>query len=662
MPIGTSNGDHYESEMHQLLDLPTVFDDAENKQKHLSQGDRGPLKITITPHMQEGAYEQGTSEGMIEDRRNKPMNPAETRPRMIVDRVKTWMGKNQWPEGEYANSPLSKELGIDDITSKGSKGKPQSQLDEPKEVHIVRHGETTANDNNTVRGTNIPTPLNENGRAEAEKVADKLKEAGVDTLVASPLERSKETAEIIGKKLGITPQYDSRLATWDVGEHEGKPCETSNPVLEDYAKNKQDEPVPGGESFNEFINRAFAGIRDAVLNNKDKNLAIITHNRVEATLKGSEKTGQDNPDIDYKEAVQEETQPGVVRKTTFEPDATILQPGPAVGFDERFSGMPSKLPQKVPGESFKGTPSLYRPFLKNAPPWPGENFPGQGFEHIPFDLDDPMTTKEQLFRQMSEKLPGILGPMVDIASQKDIGTSRHTQKEFEDYYNKNIAPKLSPEEHKVMKDYIESSSLRGGKRAEIIWTDEKINDFRKVMQQFDKSWNAREAEASEKFGITKASVRGLYNKFDVKYTKAQMQNPSQQQQGKPPESIKAAAVRMKTPQGETIYEGHSHLNAMLNMSKEHMNLLNLPKQPKGVSIENGLITSRGRVVNRKEVAQIHQADKGRYTELSEKMDLSPLTSEEVPAIKKQKPPLTDKDMQELIDEWNRIVDEKYPKK
>ncbi len=83
------------------------------------------------------------------------------------------------------------------------------------------------------------------------------------------------------------------------------------------------------------------------------------------------------------------------------------------------------------------------------------------------------------------------------------------------------APKLSPEEYKAMQDYINSSSLRGGKRANITWSDEKINDFRKVMQQFDKSWNAREAEASEKFGITKASVRGLYNKFDVKYSKAQ---------------------------------------------------------------------------------------------------------------------------------------------
>src|SRR5260221_397194 len=265
MPIGTSDGDHFETDMHQMLDLPSVFDDAESKQKHLSQGGRGPLKITITPHMNAG-----------EDQIDQP------------------------------------------------------GLDEPKEVHVVRHGETIANDDNTVRGTKMPIPLNENGRAEAEKAADKLKEAGVDTIVASPLERSKETAEIIGKKLGVTPQYDPRLATWDVGEHEGKPCETSNPVLEDYAKNKQDEPVPGGESFNDFTNRSFAGIRDAVLNNKDKNLAIITHNRVEATLRGWEKTGQDNSNIDYKEAVKEETEAGVVRKTTFQPDSTILQPGPGV--------------------------------------------------------------------------------------------------------------------------------------------------------------------------------------------------------------------------------------------------------------------------------------------------------------------------------------------
>ncbi len=330
MPIGTSDGDHFESDMHQQLDLPSVFDDAENKKKHLSSEGRGPLKITITPHMNEGEDQQDTQQlpgemysyppSKYKGNINTPIREPEDFDYIQKDNESDKDFRDRMGPENYRDLL---DNGYDEGPVKGGgygfkTKRPQSSLTEPKEVHIVRHGETTANDDNTVRGTKMP------------KAADKLKEAGVDTLVASPLERSKETAEIIGKKLGVTPQYDPRLATWDVGEHEGKPCETSNPVLEDYAKNKQDEPVPGGESFNDFTNRSFAGIRDAVLNNKDKNLAIITHNRVEATLRGWEKTGQDNSNIDYKEAVKEETEPGVVRKTTFQPDSTILQPGPAV--------------------------------------------------------------------------------------------------------------------------------------------------------------------------------------------------------------------------------------------------------------------------------------------------------------------------------------------
>jgi len=704
MPIGTSDGDHFETDMHQMLDLPSVFDDAENKQKHLSQGGRGPLKITITPHMNAG-----------EDQQDTP------------------------------------------------------QLDEPKEVHIVRHGETIANDDNTVRGTKMPIPLNENGRAEAEKAADKLKEAGVDTIVASPLERSKETAEIIGKKLGVTPQYDPRLATWDVGEHEGKPCETSNPVLEDYAQNKQDEPVPGGESFNDFTNRSFAGIRDAVLNNKDKNLAIITHNRVEATLRGWEKTGQDNPDIDYKEAVKEETEPGVVRKTTFQPDSTILQPGPAVGVKPypgkgpipqantpfaQWSKQQGETvlaslkyllshPEELPSTGELGTflaptsifkklladklekqglgaleikqltglerdlnqsywkqehsdlgsyinrdpsifkkqyalgkevpvakledilkhPGLYSVYpelrdvrvvpdlfglekkhpnvvgaysrdeniigynpkniksqdhlhstllheiqhwIQNHEDWPGastvQDMPKKFLKVYEDRLKsegEHIDTKWQLYHRLSREVESRNVQTRMNMTAEDVRNSlaestedvpRNKQLVIDSFKKGNVidlSNKLSPEEHKAMQDYIKSSSLRGGKRAEITWSDEKINDFRKVMQQFDKSWNAREAEASEKFGITKASVRGLYNKFDVKYTKAQK------------ETIKAAALRH--PETGEVHEGISHgdaLNAALNSKKySEMTAYSVPW-------EEGFTTSEGRYVDREEAARI----------------------------------------------------------
>src|SRR5258706_11356308 len=182
------------------------------------------------------------------------------------------------PDNSYEDE-MHHALGIPMVADASQKREPlrltvtpnidetQPALEEPKEVHIVRHGETQANDDNTVRGQD-PVPLNEKGRQEAEKAADELKDKGVDTIVASDLKRSRETAEIIGKKLGVTPQYDRRLRTWDVGDHTGQPCETSNPILKDYAQNKQDEPVPGGESFNDFQARSFSGIRDPVLNNK----------------------------------------------------------------------------------------------------------------------------------------------------------------------------------------------------------------------------------------------------------------------------------------------------------------------------------------------------------------------------------------------------------
>ncbi len=332
MVIGTPDNS-YEDEMHHALGIPMVADPSQKKE---------PLKLTITPHMNAGEDQQDTRmaglKGIDTEGKEDEFD--------YINPYKAGSPESQqWHDKLY---PSQKEELQDWYEIKGLQGggvgyktkrqntKPPEvgQLDEPKNVHIVRHGETTENADNTVRGWE-PVSLNERGRQEAEKAADELKSKGVDTLVASDLQRSKETAEIIGKKLGIVPQYDPRLRTWNVGEHAGKPCSTSNPVLKEYAQNKQDEPVPGGESFNDFKGRSFAGIRDAILNNKDKNLAILTHNRVEATLKGWEKTGQDNPDIDYNEVVKEETEPGTVRTVQFQPDATILKPS---SFDDRYGG------------------------------------------------------------------------------------------------------------------------------------------------------------------------------------------------------------------------------------------------------------------------------------------------------------------------------------
>lgn len=61
---------------------------------------------------------------------------------------------------------------------------------------LIRHGETQWNRESRFQGIR-DIPLNDNGRGQAQKAADFLKEVAIDFAVTSPMLRPKETAEII---------------------------------------------------------------------------------------------------------------------------------------------------------------------------------------------------------------------------------------------------------------------------------------------------------------------------------------------------------------------------------------------------------------------------------------------------------------------------------
>lgn len=61
---------------------------------------------------------------------------------------------------------------------------------------LVRHGETEWNRLGRFQGL-IDVPLNQTGRQQAQQVAEFLKEVPIDFAVSSPLQRPKETAELI---------------------------------------------------------------------------------------------------------------------------------------------------------------------------------------------------------------------------------------------------------------------------------------------------------------------------------------------------------------------------------------------------------------------------------------------------------------------------------
>jgi probable phosphoglycerate mutase len=85
---------------------------------------------------------------------------------------------------------------------------------------FARHGESTWNAAGRWQGQADP-PLSELGRAQAARLAERLAGAGVALLAASDLARARETAEIVGARLGLSPRLDPALREHDVGAWSG---------------------------------------------------------------------------------------------------------------------------------------------------------------------------------------------------------------------------------------------------------------------------------------------------------------------------------------------------------------------------------------------------------------------------------------------------------
>ena len=87
---------------------------------------------------------------------------------------------------------------------------------------FLRHGESIGNAQARWQGQS-DYPLTEKGRAQAQALAERWKSEGArfDLIIASPLGRAKETAEIIASTVGVRVEYDPILLERHIGEMEG---------------------------------------------------------------------------------------------------------------------------------------------------------------------------------------------------------------------------------------------------------------------------------------------------------------------------------------------------------------------------------------------------------------------------------------------------------
>ena len=140
---------------------------------------------------------------------------------------------------------------------------------------VMRHGEAENNVKDIATNDRTGYPLTEKGRTEVKAVARTL--SHITRIYASPLERTRKTAEIIAEILGMTLDsivYDDRLREFGFGEFNNKPV-TEFQTYRDVRT--YDERIPGGESYQDAKNRFGEFLYEVEREQAGQSILIVTH-------------------------------------------------------------------------------------------------------------------------------------------------------------------------------------------------------------------------------------------------------------------------------------------------------------------------------------------------------------------------------------------------
>lgn len=150
-----------------------------------------------------------------------------------------------------------------------------------KIIYFVRHGETENNAKNIRQGPE--GSLNEKGRAQAHDTAKRFpKQKGhPEVIIASPYERTKETAEIIGRELGMEVEFsdlliERRNPTAIIGHSGGEKGVKQIIDRIDKSYHADDLRVSDEENFSDLKKRAKKLLK-YIKRRRQKRIIMVTH-------------------------------------------------------------------------------------------------------------------------------------------------------------------------------------------------------------------------------------------------------------------------------------------------------------------------------------------------------------------------------------------------
>ncbi len=151
-----------------------------------------------------------------------------------------------------------------------------------RELYFVRHGQTEWNAIRRMQGQ-WNSDLNDLGRQQAHRNGEFLASLGIDYLVASPLDRTRQTADIINEYLQLPLSFDDRIMEWNCGDWSGEMWDqVADKWPEEFAA-WQSDPYhyrgPNCENYPDMIERARPFL-EGLTSLPHQRIAIVSHGMI----------------------------------------------------------------------------------------------------------------------------------------------------------------------------------------------------------------------------------------------------------------------------------------------------------------------------------------------------------------------------------------------
>ncbi len=148
-------------------------------------------------------------------------------------------------------------------------------------IIFLRHGQAENNTKKILAGRSPGVNLTETGIEQAEQSGRMLKKLNISAIYSSPIDRAKQTADIVGKHCDLEVVIDDRLIELDMGKFTKMPYDEifakhGNVFLKFY-EGSEEVSENGVETFSQVQKRIFEMVDFVIDKHKNENIVLVTH-------------------------------------------------------------------------------------------------------------------------------------------------------------------------------------------------------------------------------------------------------------------------------------------------------------------------------------------------------------------------------------------------